>query len=85
MKTVLQARCAAFVSIAAFFSFFKAAGRDSPRRATNFLARARKSAKKACCAAFAPQNSLRAALRRCARTTAVSQTGGGVLVMAAAL
>ena len=36
-------------------------------------------------AAFAPQNSLRAALRRCARTTAVSQTGGGVLVMAAAL
>ena len=34
-------------------------------------------------AAFAPQNSLRAALRRCARTTAVSQTGGGLPVLAA--
>ena len=35
-----------------FFLIFAAAGRDSPRRATNFLARARKSAKKACWRSF---------------------------------
>ncbi|MDA1587743.1 hypothetical protein PDK27_28780, partial [Bacillus cereus group sp. TH230-1LC] len=75
----------AWRAIAAFLFDFLFAGRVSPRQATSFLARARKDAKKACCAAFAPQNSLRAALRRCARTTAVSQTGCGVLVMAAAL
>ena len=34
------------------YAFFISAGRVSPRRATGFLARARKSAKKACCAAW---------------------------------
>lgn len=33
-------------------------GRVSPRRATGFLARARKSAKKACCAAYAVELAL---------------------------
>ena len=35
-----------------FFGFFHSADRVSPRRATGFLARARKPAKKACCAAW---------------------------------
>ncbi len=35
-----------------FLWVLRSAGRDSPRRATSFLARARKDAKKACCAAL---------------------------------
>ena len=42
------------LAVAAFFLDLLAAGRVSPRRATDFLARARKSAKKACCAASIP-------------------------------
>ena len=42
------------LAVAAFFLDLLAAGRVSPRRATGFLARARKSAKKACCAASIP-------------------------------
>ena len=40
--------------MAAFFFDLFSVGRVSPRRATGFLARARKSAKKACCAASIP-------------------------------
>lgn len=65
------------------YAFFISAGRVSPRRATGFLARARKSAKKACCAAWRRETRF-APGGRCAQTATASQTGEGMLVIGAA-
>ncbi len=78
-KQLLFSECLLKNSVVRVVGF---AGRVSPRRATSFLARARKEAKKACWRSLGTAE-LATRLRRYARTAAVSQTGGGLPMLAA--